>query len=183
LIGSKVSKRYAKALFSLGQEDGNFELYGRDLTEFARFCQDNEDFRKVIANPIFPLEDRKRILHFVLEKSGFSDVVKNFLNLLLDKNRIGAIEPMTDYYSRLTDEVSNIARAEIITAKPLKEDALGRIERSLEGLTSKKIKSEVTEDQSLIGGVVVKIGDLVLDGSVKAQLDGLKESLKRGELS
>ena len=180
---SKVSKRYAKALFSLGQEDGNFELYGRDLTEFARFCQDNEDFQKVIANPIFPLEDRKKILHVVLEKSGFSDVVKNFLNLLLDKNRIGTIESVTDYYSKLTDEVSNIARAEIITARPLKEDALGRIERSLEELTSKKIKSEVTEDQDLIGGVVVKIGDLVLDGSVKAQLEGLKESLKRGELS
>jgi len=183
LIGSKVSKRYAKALFSLGQEDGNFELYGRDLTEFTRFCQDNEDFRKVIANPIFPLEDRKKIVHFVLEKSSFSDVVKNFLNLLLDKNRIGTIESITDYYSKLTDEVSNIARAEIITARPLKEDALERIERSLEELTSKKIKSEVTEDEDLIGGVFVKIGDLVLDGSVKAQLEGLKESLKRGELS
>ena len=182
MIGSKISKRYAKALFSMGQEDGNYELYGRDLTEFARFCQDNEDFQKVIANPIFPLEDRKKILHFVLAKSGFSDVVKNFLNLLLDKNRIGAIESVTDYYSKLTDEVSNIARAEIITAIPLKEDALGRIERSLEELTSKKIKSEVTEDQGLIGGVVVKIGDLVLDGSVRAQLEGLKESLKRGEI-
>ena len=183
MIASKVSKRYAKALFSLGLEDGNFELYGRDLTEFSRFCQDNEDFQKAIANPIFPLEDRKKILHFVLEKSGFSVVVKNFLNLLLDKNRIGAIESVTDYYSKLTDEVSDIARAEIITARPLREDALGRIERSLESLTSKKIKSEVAEDQSLIGGVVVKIGDLVLDGSVKAQLEGLKESLKRGELS
>ncbi len=176
MIGSKVSKRYAKALFSLGQEDGNFEQYGRDLTEFTQFFQDNNDFRQVIANPIFAVEDRKKVLQTVLEKSNFLDGVKFFLNLLLDKNRIGAMEAIADYYSRLTDEVSGFARAEIITARPLREEALGRIERSLEGLTSKKIKSEVKEDGALIGGIVVKIGDLVLDGSVKAQLKGLKES-------
>jgi len=176
LIGSKVSKRYAKALFSLGQEDGHFEQHGRDLTEFVIFCRDNTDFRQVIANPIFAVEDRKKILLTVLDKSGFSDMVKNFLNLLLDKNRIGVIEAITDHYARLTDEVSDIARAEIITAKPLKEEALGRIEKSLEGLTSKKIRTDVKEDPDLIGGVVVKIGDMVLDGSVKAQLEGLKES-------
>ena len=111
-----------------------------------------------------------------MDKSNFSGVVKNFLNLLLDKNRIGAMEAITAYYSRLTDEASGIARAEIITATPLKEEALGKIERSLEGLTSKKIKPEVREDKDLVGGIVVKIGDLVLDGSVKAQLEGLKES-------
>lgn len=176
MIGSKVSKRYAKALFSLGQEDGNFEQYGRDLTEFTQFFQDNNDFRQVIANPIFAVEDRRKILQVVLEKSNFSDVVNFFLNLLLDKNRIGAMEAIADYYSRLTDEVSGFARAEIITARPLKEEALGKIERSLEGLTSKKIKSEVREDGALIGGIVVKIGDLVLDGSVRTQLEGLKES-------
>lgn len=176
MIGAKVSKRYAKALFSLGQEDGNFQQYGRDLTEFTRICQDNPDFLKVIANPIFAVEERKKVLQFVLDKSSFSDRTKNFLNLLLDKNRIGAMEAITDHYLRLVDEVSDIARAVIITARPLKEEALGRIEKSLEGLTSKKIKSEVREDQGLIGGIVVKIGDLVLDGSVKAQLEGLQES-------
>ena len=70
---------------------------------------------------------------------------------------------------------------EITSARPLKEEALEKIERSLEELTSKKIKSDVREDRDLIGGVVVKIGDLVLDGSIRAQLEGLKESFKRGE--
>jgi F-type H+-transporting ATPase subunit delta len=176
LIGSKVSKRYAKALFSLGQEDGHFEQYGQELSDFETFFRDNEDFRQVIVNPVFAVEDRRKILQVVLDKSNFSGVVKNFLNLLLDKNRIGAMEAITAYYSRLTDEASGIARAEIITARPLKEEALGKIERSLEGLTSKKIKPEVREDKDLVGGIVVKIGDLVLDGSVKAQLEGLKES-------
>ena len=176
MIGSKVSKRYAKALFGLGQEDGNFGQYGRELFEFAEFFQDNEDFRKVASNPIFALEDRKKILEIVLDKSNFSGLMKSFLNLLLDKNRIEAIEAIADHYSGLTDAVSGVARAEIITAMPLKNEVLGGIEKSLEGLTSKKIKAEIREDKDLIGGIVVRIGDLVLDGSVRAQLEGLKES-------
>jgi F-type H+-transporting ATPase subunit delta len=176
LIGSKVSKRYAKALFSLGQEDGNFEQYGRELFEFVEFFQDNEDFRKVVSNPIFALEDRKKILKIVLDKSNFSGLMKNFLYLLLDKNRLEAIEAIADHHSRLTDAVSGVARAEIITAMPLKNEVLGGIEESLERLISKKIKAEVREDKDLIGGIFVRIGDLVLDGSVRAQLEGLKES-------
>ena len=117
----------------------------------------------------------------MLKESGFSVSVKNFLNLLLDKNRIDAIEDITAHYARLTDEVSNIAHADIITAKPLKEKTLEKVVKSLESLTSKKIKPEVKTMPDLIGGIVVKIGDLVLDGSVKAQLAGLKESFKRGE--
>ena len=181
MIGSKVSKRYAKALLSIGQEDGQYRRYGQELRDFSGFCLSNQEFGQVIANRIFPVEDRKGVLHAVLEKSGFSGVVQNFLNLLVDKNRIGGIEEITTYYERLTDEISNIARAEILTPGPLKEDALKRLEGVLSNLTSKQIKTEVREDESLIGGIVVRIGDLVLDGSVRAQLEGLKESLKRGE--
>jgi F-type H+-transporting ATPase subunit delta len=180
LIGSRISKRYAKALLSLGQEDGNYEVYGKNLQDFSSFCSANQQFLGVISNQIFSVEERKRVLDAVLEKSDFSVVVKNFLRLLLDKNRIGAIEAITEYYTRFTDEISGITRASIVTARPLKSEAQARLEGILSGLTSKKVKIEVEEDTSLIGGIIVRLGDLVLDGSVKAQLLGLKESLKRG---
>ena len=181
MSNSRLSRRYAKALFSLGQEDGSYSDYGRELTEFNDFCAVNKDFGQVIANPIFSVEERKKVLQTILAKSGFSGTVKNFLNLLLDKNRIGAIQTITDHYGSLTDEASNIARAEIISARPLKKEALEKIEESLEKVTSKKIVSKVSEDGNLIGGIMVRIGDLVLDGSIRAQLEGLKESFKRGE--
>ncbi len=181
MIGSKISRRYAKALLSIGQEDGQYETYGKNLHEFAGFCSANTEFFHVISNQLFSVEDRKKILEVALGKSDFPDVVKNFLRLLLDKNRFGAIRDISDYYSKLTDEISNITRADIITAKPLKTEALDKLKKALAELTSKEVKTEVQEDESLIGGLVVKIGDLVLDGSVKAQIEGLKESLKRGE--
>ncbi|MFH1243049.1 MAG: F0F1 ATP synthase subunit delta [Pseudomonadota bacterium] len=180
MISSKISRRYAKALLSLGQEDGHYEEYGRNLQEFGRFCSANREFFQVISSQIFSVEERKKVLEAVLEKSSFSDTLKNFLRLLLDKNRIGALEQIAEYYSRLTDDISNVTRAEIITASALKDDHLDRLEKVLAQLTSKKVKMEVKEDGSLIGGLIVKIGDLVLDGSVTAQLKGLKESLRRG---
>ena len=183
MIGSRISRRYAKALLSLGQEDGHYAEYGRNLEEFSRFCSANEEFLRVISNRLFSVEERKKVLEAVLEKSTFTVVVKNFLRLLLEKDRIGVVETITSYYSRFTDEISGITRADIITAKPLKTDAQERLEKALTDLTSKEVRMEIMEDESLIGGVIVKIGDLVLDGSVKAQLEGLKESLKRGEYS
>jgi F-type H+-transporting ATPase subunit delta len=183
LTGSKISKRYAKALLSLGQEDGNYGEYGDNLKEFAAFCKDNPEFSKVISNPVFSVDDRKKVLDLVLKKSTFADLVKNFLRLLLDKHRIGNIEDVSADYTRLTDEISNIIRADIITARPLKDDVMDKLDKVLSKITSKTVKAKVEEDESLIGGLVVKIGDLVLDGSVRAQLEGLKESLKRGEIN
>jgi len=103
-------------------------------------------------------------------------MVKNFLNLLLEKNRITEIEDITEHYSMLSDEVSNVARAEIITAMTLKQEILDKLIKALEKLTSKKIKAEIRQDPEIIGGVIVKIGDLILDGSIKAQIKGLVES-------
>jgi F-type H+-transporting ATPase subunit delta len=181
LRDSRLSKRYARALFSIGQEDGSFSQYGQELEEFVRFYTDNEHFAHAVSSSIFATEDKKNLLQAVLDRSDFSIVVINFLNLLVDRNRIEIIEAITEYYTILTDDASNISKAEIITAKPLNKKMLKKINMSIEGLTSKTIKPEIREDQSLIGGIVVKIGDLVLDGSVKAQLEGLKESFKRGE--
>jgi F-type H+-transporting ATPase subunit delta len=181
LIGSKISRRYAKALFSLGEGDGQYVQYGKNLEEFALFCKENDEFFRVISSRLFPVEDREKILEDILKKSNLTEMVSNFLKLLIDKSRIGAISEISEYYSKLTDEISNITRAEIFTAKPLQKDALSNLEKALSSLVSKEVKTEVKEDKALIGGLLVKIGDLVLDGSVRAQLEGLKESLKRGE--
>ena len=181
MIGSKISRRYAKALLSLGEEDGQYVQYGENLKEFARFCKENDEFFRVVSSRLFKVEDRKKILESILQKSNLSEMVNNFLELLIDKNRIGAISEISEYYSKLTDEISNITRAEIYTAKPLNQETLSRLEKVLSSLLAKEVKTQVNEDKALIGGLLVKVGDLVLDGSIKAQLEGLKESLKRGE--
>lgn len=183
MISTKISRRYAKALLSLGQEDGQYEGYGRHLQEFNNFCSANSEFFQVISNQLFSVEDRMHIIEAALEQSSFDLMVKNFLKLLLVKNRIGEIQQITDYYSKLTEDISNITRVKVFTARPLTKKTEDKLAAALAGLVSKKVVIEVAEDKSLMGGLVVKIGDLVLDGSVSTQLQRLKESLKRGEYS
>jgi len=175
----RLSKRYAKALFSLGREGDSFNKHGQELEEFASFYRENAEFRQAVTNPVFSMEDRKKLLQAVLNLSDFSVLIGNFLRLLLEKNRIGSIEAITAHYSRLIDEASNIAHAEIVTSRPLKQRTLDDVVRSFEGLTSKKIKPHVRENPEIIGGVIVKIGDTIFDGSVRNQIEGLKESFKR----
>jgi len=181
-MDSRVAKRYAKALLLLGVEDGNYRKYGEELQEFVQFCMDSQEFFAVVANPVFSPEDRKDVLDFVLEKTSFSDIVKNFLRLLLEKRRMAFVPEIATYYSRLTDEMSGVAKVQVISARSLNKGSLDKLRVALKKIVSNKdIEFDLSVDKSIIGGVIVKIGDLVIDGSVTAQLRGLKESLKRGE--
>lgn len=180
---NKIARRYAKALTSLGREDGLYDRYGDELREFSKLCRPGDEFFRALAHRLYPLEHRIRLLEEVLEKSGCSALVKNFLRLLVEKGRIDALPEIVEYYDRLNDELSNVIRVPITTARPLGEDAVKLIVTALAAVTSRDVRAEVVQDESLIGGVVVRLGDLVLDGSVKTQLAGLTESLKRGEYS
>jgi len=178
---SQVSKRYARALLSLGMEEGRYQEYGKELRAFADFYESHQELNQAISNPAFTLEDRKEILKAVLARTATSQTIRNFLNLLLDKNRIISLGEISAFYEQLTDEVSNIVRAEVVVSRPLAVEAEGRLGKALEQMTAKKVRMSVRQDRSIIGGIIVKIGDLVVDGSVKAQVQGIKESLKRGE--
>jgi F-type H+-transporting ATPase subunit delta len=181
LTRSKVSKRYAKALLSLGMEEGRYQEYGKELRDFAAFYESHRELNQAISNPAFTLEDRKEILKAVLARSAPSETIRNFLNLLLDKKRISALGEISAFYEQLTDEASNIVRAEVVVPRPLAGEAESKLGRALEQMTSKKVRMNVRQDKNILGGIIVKIGDLVVDGSVKAQVQGIKESLKRGE--
>jgi len=181
LSNARISKRYARALFSLGQQDGLYAKYGNELDAFVKLYKQNSDLSHVLSNQVFPMDARKKILNAVLNKGGFSQMVRNFLNLLLEKNRIVSIESINEFYSRLTDEVSNISHAEIITAMPMKEETMARVIKAFEVLLSRTIKAKVVKDPDIIGGIIVKIGDTFWDGSLRSQIEGLRESFRRGE--
>jgi F-type H+-transporting ATPase subunit delta len=107
--------------------------------------------------------------------------VANFFKLLLDRGRITAAADISLVYAGLLDEAKGITRAEVSSASPLSSEEVSGISEVLKKVAGQEVQVEVKEDPSLIGGVVAKIGDLVLDGSVKSQLQSLRESLRRGE--
>jgi F-type H+-transporting ATPase subunit delta len=101
--------------------------------------------------------------------------------LLFDKGRIGYIGDIDDFYQKLADELKGVARASLVSAATLPSETIEKIRAGLSEKTGKEVILEVEQDRNLIGGIVTKIGDLVLDGSIKTQLSNIRESLKRGE--
>ncbi len=176
---TSISKRYAKALLILGQEDGKFEKYGIELKDFSDFFQKNEAFRKVVLNPVYDFEDRKRLLNAILDKGGFSHTMSKFLNLLLVKKKIGVIKEITEQYRYMIDEIFNVARATITITNTPDQGTLARIKAALEGMLEKTVEINIKEDKNLIGGIIVHVGDRVWDGSVKTRLMNLEDILKR----
>lgn len=174
-----MARRYAKALLIIGQEDGNYELYGKEMGEFAALMGQTA-LAETLVNPLYPLAVREKVLTQVLDRISPSPMVKNLIVLLMEKSRIGLTEAISEYYLKLVDSINNVERATITAAFDLPEDIMGQVRTSLEGLTGKTIILDVEQDASIIGGIIAQVGDLTLDGSVKTQLENLKESLIKG---
>jgi F-type H+-transporting ATPase subunit delta len=176
-----IAKRYAKALLLVGKEDNNADTYREELESFTSILKQESDLEKVIDNPLYDAASRKRILTTIIEKFDFSIIVKTFLLLLFDKGRIKFIDSITDFYKQLTDDLKGIAHAKLVSASELAPETLDKVKTALSQKTGKEILLDVEVDNSLIGGIITRIGDLVLDGSIKTQLLNMKKALKKGE--
>jgi F-type H+-transporting ATPase subunit delta len=176
-----VSRRYAKALILIGQEDGQAEQYNEELTAVVGLFDTQDGFELALTNPLYNKNDRKKVLQAVLAATDLSVIMKSFLVLLFDKGRIGFLREIASYYKDLADELKGVVKASVISATELSSEAIEKIKEALSKKAGKTIVLNVEQDPSLIGGVVTKIGDLVLDGSVKTQLINMRETLKKGE--
>jgi len=183
LIGNIVARRYAKALFALGQKQGEKELkaYGQDLANIAGVLESAPELVRVFKNPIFNVDEKKKILKQLFTKIKPSQVVSNFCYLLADKGRLDCLSEIQMYYAKLLDQFEGVVRGEIVTAIKLPDNMKQEIVTKLEKQSGLKVVLDYNVDQEILGGLMLKVGDKVLDASIRAQLQILKENIKRGE--
>jgi F-type H+-transporting ATPase subunit delta len=176
-----IGRRYAKALLLIGKEDGQTETYRQELQLVSELIEENATLERAINNPLYAIEDRKKVLEMIIEKLQLTRVITSFLLLLFNKNRIKFINEINEYYQKLADELKGVVRASLVSAADLSSETVDKIREALSKKVGKDVILEVEQDSELIGGIVTRIGDLVLDGSIKTQLLSMKESLKRSE--
>ena len=183
MTGNIVARRYAKALFALAGKAGKKAPaeYGKDLEAFAEVLEASPDLLKVFANPIIAVEDKKAVLSGVVGKLSLKPMVVNFLSLLADKERLAFVPEVSAYYRMLLDEAEGVLRGQLVTSYALTEARQDQIKTKLEKQSGKKLVLSFTVDSAILGGVLLKVGDKVLDASLRAQLAILKEQIKRGE--
>ena len=178
MITSGIAKRYAQALFDIAKEENRYQDYYDELKKFSAILNENDNLREFFANPVFDRDEKKAVIAEVLKKTGVSATTSNFLKLLVDKGRISQLSEIEESYEAMMDDVLKKARIQVKTAYPLNGDLSSGLKKALEQITGKEVEIMIEEDRSLIGGIVVKIGDTLYDGSIKSQLNNIRELLR-----
>lgn len=175
---SAIAHRYARALLDIGLERKNFEQLGRELDRVSGLFE-SDDLRELFRNPKFGKETRKAVLTELLRRVMVSPICRNFLLLLVDRNRIRDLPDIAVAFHDLADDHSGRLRARVTVARRLSEPESARLRTVLQKVTGRQVLVEQDEDPEIIGGVIARIGGRVYDGSVRTQLDTLRGQLKR----
>jgi F-type H+-transporting ATPase subunit delta len=169
-----AARRYADAAFEIGKADGTLDDWERDLLSL-REALGNEQLRRVVQHPAIPFAEKERVLRQVA--SGVAREPLSLALLMVRRGRPGAIDAMVDRFRELVRRERGVSLAEVRTALPLDEEERTAIAARLRALTGDRIEMSEVVDESLIGGVSVRIGDQLYDASVRSRLERLRARL------
>jgi len=148
-----------------------------ELRAIASLLAESSDLRRVWENPAIPAEQKRRVLDVIAERDGLSRQVRNLIAVLIDHRRIHFLEPIIRQLEKELDARLGFAEAQITSARLLGDAEKQEFETQVGKLTGKKVRAHYDEDQSLLGGAVVRVGSTIYDGSVKGQLERMKEAI------
>jgi F-type H+-transporting ATPase subunit delta len=175
-----AARRYAKALFSLAEEEQRGAEVRGELEQLGRLLAESAELRAVLLQPLHPVGQRRAVLAAVAERLGASSLLRRFLSFLIDQRRLVDFESIEAEYRRLADAAAGITKARVRSAAPLSDAQRERLQRALQGQVGGRIELALEIDPSLVAGAVAQVGDLVFDGSLRTQLRQLRASLARG---
>ena len=174
------SRRYAEAAFQIAERDGTVEEWLRELDTAAEVLSDDAVVR-VLANPAIPLRDRTQVIERILGDRVSRGTV-NLIGLLLQRGRIERLPEVAREYRRLHDRRAGIVEAVVTSALPLDDGEVAALRERLATTTDARIEMSMQVDPSILGGVVVRLGDRLIDGSVRGRLERLRSRLAAGTL-
>jgi len=178
VIEGSLARRYAKALLELAQEAQAADPVGAQLDAFVTLCnQGDARLLGVMNNPSFTPSERKAVLDAILPQLPLHPTLRNFVRLVLDKNRFGAMPDIAREYRALADAAANRVRATVTTAAPASPALQKDIAAALAATTGKAVLLEVKVDPSLLGGMVARVGSRVFDASLRTRLETLQVTL------
>jgi F-type H+-transporting ATPase subunit delta len=172
-----VAQRYARAIFELGVEGSNLPVLLEDMRNLAQAYKESPEMHRMMGNPLIPEEARLATIHEIAERLGLSPMGTNAAGVLTHRKRISALPEIVEELDRLSDEQAGVARATVISAEPLSEAYAERLSQELSTATGKTVVLDRKHDPDLLAGLVVRIGDQVIDGSVRARLSALLTQL------
>jgi F-type H+-transporting ATPase subunit delta len=177
MLINQLAAKYARALFETAVEDGRLKEYQSLLGEIVSIINSQDDLKDFISHPLIKAEAKREVLQKILPDYAKEGAVYNFLMLLLDKRRESLLQGIYSQYEVLANEAQNIVSAEVTLAYDISERQEKLLSDKLSASTGKTVVITKKIDKSILGGVIVKMGDKCIDGSVMRQMQAMQSAL------
>ena len=175
-----IARRYATALADVVTKSGETEQVKNELKIWEQLIVSSVDLQSAVRNPAIPLSSKENVINALIQKAKPSRLTANFLRVLVRNGRLTELEQINAKLETVLEERGGSVVAEVTSARDLSSAQQGELKTNLEKLTGKQVKLNFSIDPSIIGGVVTRVGSTVYDGSVRSQLENLKEELMNG---
>jgi F-type H+-transporting ATPase subunit delta len=172
-----VARRYASALADVSIEKGEANEVKQELQDWSELLRANTNLQEVFRNPTIALDQKRAVLNKLIERAGPRPTTANFLKVLLQNQRLTELPAINHKLAEILDERAGMIAATVTTARPVVESSRQNLISRLSTLTQKKVRVDFEEDPDLIGGLVTRIGSTVYDGSVRSQLEKMREKM------
>jgi F-type H+-transporting ATPase subunit delta len=177
----RIAKRYAKALFEIAEETKKLEKITNDVVFIDSLIRSSRELQLFLKSPIIKEDKKREVLKEIFSDSRVDPVTLKFIMLLVEKKREDILHDIVKVYQQIYDEKMGIVSAEVVTAVEVGERLKKKIERKILELTgAKKVKASYRVDPSIIGGIVIRVGDTVYDASIRRRIQLLREQLIYG---
>lgn len=178
MTSGSIARRYAAALADVVTKRNEAHEVQEELSGWELMMRQNTDLLEVFRNPTVSYDQKRKVLQTLITRTKVRPITANFLNVLLQNNRLADLQIVNTRFSEELDKRSGIVSAQITTARPVADEARQALQDRLTAMTGRRVRLEYATDEELIGGVVTRIGSTVFDGSVRGQLHQIKEQLK-----
>ncbi len=177
-ISAGIADRYATAIFDIADESASLDQLETSINDLAAALADSEDLRVVISSPLISREEQAAAISAVAAKMGMDEVLRNALSVMAAKRRLFVVPALiTALRSRLSEARGEVT-ADVVSAKALTKAQSDKLAKTLAGRVGKTVKINATVDESIMGGLVVKVGSKMVDSSIRSKLDSLQNAMK-----
>jgi F-type H+-transporting ATPase subunit delta len=177
-IQASLSGRYALALFELAREEKQIEAVGKSLATLRRGLAESDDLKALTTSPLIGREAASGAIVATAESMGLDPLTRNFLGVLARNGRLTKLDSVIRAFERLAAGHRGEINAEVISAHPLADDQIEAIRANLRTRMGRDIAVEMNVDPAILGGLVVKIGSQMIDGSIRTKLNNVAQAMK-----
>ena len=172
-----VARRYATALADVAIDRREEREVQNELDQWAEMIEAHPQLKEVFANPTVVYDHKRKVLEDLIARTRVRETTASFLRVLLKNQRLSQLRGIAERFGQVLDERGGVVAAHVTTARPIPEDLRNSLHETLSVATGRKVRLSFATDESIIGGLVARIGSTIFDGSVQSQLDRLANEM------